>query len=198
MPGALVNNLARARGSSDLQSVKGFVNAMGTHQPSSNDDGPIAEVVELVDDDPLPPPRPGITRMEVELPWRTVGRVLLTLGFLWFVNATAGVLLQIFVGLLFAAALFPLVWRLEHRGLNRGASVIIVLFGTLGGLGLITAAVAPPLVQEASDFWENVPMYARDSLGFLRTREPELYNRVIRYVDTQTTADMTTTDIDIN
>jgi len=171
---------------------------MGTHQPSSKDEGPIAEVVELIDDDPLPPPRSGITRMEVELPWRTIGRVLLTLGFLWFVNATAGVLLQIFIGLLFAAALFPLVWRLENRGLGRGVSVIIVLFGTLGALGLITAAVAPPLVQEASDFWENLPTYARDSLGFLRTREPELYNRAVRYVDEQTASDMTTADIDIN
>jgi predicted PurR-regulated permease PerM len=172
---------------------------MGNQQTPRDDDGPIADVVELLDDDYAePPPPPGTTRMEVELPWRTIGRVLLTLGFLWFVNATAGVLLQIFVGLLFAAALFPLVWRLENRGLGRGASVIIVLFGTLAALSLLVAAIAPPLVREATDFWDNLPAYARDSLSFLETREPDLYNRLIGYVDMQTTADMTAADIDIN
>lgn len=171
---------------------------MGTQQPPVDDDGPIADVVEALDDDPVdPPPPPGTTRMEIELPWRTVGRVLLTLGFLWFVSATSDVLIQIFVGLLLAAALFPLVWRLEKRGMRRGTSVLAVLFGTLGILVLIVAAVVPPLIQEATEFWENLPTLARESLGFLEEREPDLYNRAIAYVDEQT-SDMTTADININ
>jgi predicted PurR-regulated permease PerM len=135
--------------------------------------------------------------MEIELPWRTIGRVLLTLGFLWFVYATRGVLLQIFVGLMIAAALFPLVWRLQQRGFRRGTSVLIVLFGTFAALILIVAAVVPPLIEEAADFWENLPTHARESLSFLEEREPDLYNRAIEYVDTQT-SDVTAADIDVN
>ncbi len=162
------------------------------------DEGPIAEVVDLIDDPPQTPPPPYTTRTEIELPWRTIGRVLLTLGFLWFVYATRGVLLQIFVGLLFAAALFPLVWHLQKRGMRRGAAVIVVLFATLGVLALIVAAVVPPLVEEASDFWENLPNYSRDSLSFLRDREPQLYARIVMYVDTQTSGGASVADIDIN
>jgi predicted PurR-regulated permease PerM len=170
---------------------------MEPRQTPTDDEGPIAEVVEMLDDDPEPPPPPGTMKMEIELPWRTIGRVLLTLGFLWFVFATRGVLLQIFVGLLLAAALFPLVWRLQKRGFRRGTAVLIVLFGTFGVLILLVAAVVPPLIEEAADFWENLPTYTRDSLGFLEEREPDLYNRAVEYVDTQT-SDVTAADIDMN
>ena len=170
---------------------------MGGQQSAEREDGSIADAMDLVDDEPEAPVPQGVTRTELELPWRTVGRVLLTLGFLWFVYATRGVLFQIFLGLLFAAALFPLVWHLERRGLRRGAAVLVVLFGTLGALALVMAAVVPPLVMEAVYFWENLPDYARDSLSFLRDREPELYERIIKYVDEQTSG-TSVADIDIN
>lgn len=170
---------------------------MATQNPGNRDDGAIADVVELVDDDPHRPPPQGTLRMEVELPWRAIGRVLITLGFLWFVFATRDVLLQIFVGLLLAAALFPIVWRLERRGLGRGTSVIIVLIGTLGAIALLFAAVVPPLIEQATNFWENLPTYARESLSFMESREPALYQRAIDYVDTQATDPMVA-DIDIN
>ncbi|CAN5802387.1 N/A [soil metagenome] len=170
---------------------------MATQNPGNRDDGAIADVVELVDDDPHRPPPQETLRMEVELPWRAIGRVLITLGFLWFVFATRDVLLQIFIGLLLAAALFPIVWRLEQRGLGRGTSVIIVLIGTLGAIALLFAAVVPPLIEQATNFWENLPTYARESLSFMESREPALYQRAIDYVDTQATDPMVA-DIDIN
>lgn len=166
-------------------------------KPTSEDEGPIADIVDVLDSEPVRPPPPGSTRMEVELPWRTIGRVLLTLGLLWFIRETSEVLLQIMVGLLFAAALFPAVWRLERRGLRRGTSVLIVLFTTLGLLALVGALVVPPLIEEATDFWDNLPTHARESLSFLRDREPDLYNRVVLWVDNQT-ADTSVADIDIN
>jgi predicted PurR-regulated permease PerM len=165
--------------------------------PSPPDEtGPIADVVNVLDDSPASPPPPGTTRIEIELPWRTILRVLLTLGFLWFIFATHEVLLQIMVGLLLAAALLPLVWRLERRGMRRGTSVVIVLLGSLAALVILVALIVPQLIEEAAHFWDNLPTYARDSLGFLETREPELYRRAISYVDTQT-SDVSAADIDV-
>lgn len=161
-----------------------------------DDEGAIAEIVDVLDHSPISPPPPGTTRTEIELPWRTVLRVLLTLGLLWFIYATADVLLQIFIGFLLAAALFPLVWRLERRGMRRGVAVVAVLLSTVAVFVIVAALVVPSLVEEAADFWNDLPTSARESLSFLRNREPELYARIISYVDEQT-ADPAVTDIDV-
>ncbi|CAN5632666.1 AI-2E family transporter [soil metagenome] len=158
---------------------------------------PIENVIEAAQTAPGQVPPPFTTRVEIELPWRTIARVLLTLGFLWFVSATSIVLFQIAVGLIFAAALFPLVWRLEQRGFRRGTSVVVVLFSTLAVLTMILAAVVPPLVEEAAEFWEELPILTRESLSFLRNREPNLYNRIVIWVDTQTSG-ASVAAIDVN
>jgi len=65
-------------------------------------------------------------------------------------------------------------------------------------LSLVIAAIVPSLIQQAADFWNNLPQHARDAFAWLQPREPELYNRIIQYVDQQTTgADVTAVDIDV-
>ncbi|MEZ4507690.1 MAG: AI-2E family transporter [Thermomicrobiales bacterium] len=137
-------------------------------------------------------------RIEIDIPWRTIIRILATIGFLLLVTRLSEVLFQIFLGFLLAAALFPLVQRMERRGVRRGIAVIFVLLGVLLVLTLVIAAVAPSLIQQAADFWNNMPQHARDAFAWLKPREPELYNRIIAYVDKQTTgADVTDVDIDV-
>lgn len=141
---------------------------------------------------------PPVQRIEIDVPWRTIIRLLATFGFLLLVSRLSEVLFQIFLGFLLAAALFPLVMRLERHGVRRGFAVILVLLGVLGALVLIIAAVVPSLIQQAADFWNNLPQHARDAFSWLQPREPELYNRIITYVDQQTnSADVTTVDIDV-
>lgn len=137
-------------------------------------------------------------RIEIDIPWRTIIRILATIGFLLLVTRLSEVLFQIFLGFLLAAALFPLVMRLERKGVRRGLAVVIVLLGVLLVLSLVIAAVVPSLIQQTADFWNNLPQHARDAFSWLRPREPELYNRIIAYVDQQTSgADVTDVDIDI-
>ncbi|HET9659639.1 MAG TPA: AI-2E family transporter [Thermomicrobiales bacterium] len=137
-------------------------------------------------------------RIEIDLPWRTIIRVLATIGFLLLVSRLSEVIFQIFLGFLLAAALFPLVLRLERHGVRRGLAVIIVLLGVIGGLVLIIAAVLPSLIQQAADFYNNLPQHARDAFAWLQPREPALYNRIILYVDRQTTGGADVTSVDIN
>jgi predicted PurR-regulated permease PerM len=141
---------------------------------------------------------PQIQRIEIEIPWRTIIRILATIGFLVLVTRISEVLFQIFLGFLLAAALFPVVWRLERRGVRRGIAVLIVLLGLVAGLALIIAAVLPPLVSQAADFWNNLPQHTREAFAWLQPREPELYDRIIEYVDQQTnSADVSAVDIDV-
>ncbi len=152
------------------------------------------------DFDPTSPSHPEHEppqRIEIDIPWRTIIRILATIGFLLLVMRLSEVLFQIFLGFLLAAALFPLVQRLERKGMRRGIAVVIVLFGVLLALSLVIAAIIPSLIQQAADFWNNTPQHARDAFSWLQTREPELYYRIINYVDRQTSgADVT--DVDIN
>lgn len=137
-------------------------------------------------------------RIEIDIPWRTIIRILATIGFLLLVSRLSEVLFQIFLGFLLAAALFPLVAQLERHGVRRGLAVVVVLLGVLGGLALIIAAVVPSLIQQAADFWGNLPQHARDAFAWLEPREPELYRRIIIYVDQQTnSADVSNVDINV-
>lgn len=137
-------------------------------------------------------------RIEIDIPWRTIIRILATIGFLLLVSRLSEVIFQIFLGFLLAAALFPLVLRLERHGVRRGLAVVIVLLGVIGGLILIIAAVVPSLIQQAADFWNNLPQHARDAFSWLQPSRPELYRRIILYVDRQTnSADVASVDINI-
>lgn len=137
-------------------------------------------------------------RIEIDIPWRTIIRILATIGFLLLVSRLSEILFQIFLGFLLAAALFPMVQRLERHGVRRGLAVILVLLGVIGGLVLIVAAVLPSLIQQAADFWSNLPQHARDAFAWLEPQRPELYRRIILYVDRQTnSADVTSVDINI-
>lgn len=140
---------------------------------------------------------PSHIRIGIELPWRTIFRVILTFLFLWLILQTRGVLFQIFLGFLLAAALFPLVWRLERLGLRRGPAVIVVLLSLLGALALLVAAIGPPLVEQVTSFWDNLPELTRESFQWLRRRDPITYNRLIRWVDNQT-GGATVPEIDVS
>jgi predicted PurR-regulated permease PerM len=173
MPSAVIKNPRRLRAASQAEQL----------DPTSHHHGSSDE-----------PPQ----RIEVDVPWRTIIRILATIGFLLLVSRLSEVLFQIFLGFLLAAALFPLVLRLERHGVRRGFAVILVLLGVIGGLVLIIAAVVPSLIQQTTDFWNNLPTHARDAFAWLQPREPELYNRIITYVDRQTnTADVSAVDINV-
>lgn len=171
MPSAVIKNPRRLRAASHAEELDPTSHRGGSEEPPQ--------------------------RIEIDIPWRTIIRILATIGFLLLVSRLSEILFQIFLGFLLAAALFPLVLRLERRGVRRGIAVVLILLGVLGGLALIIAAVVPSLIQQAADFWNNLPQHARDAFSWLQPREPELYNRIIAYVDRQTTgADVS--DVDIN
>lgn len=171
MPSAVIKNPRRLRAASHAEELDPTSHRGGSEEPPQ--------------------------RIEIDIPWRTIIRILATIGFLLLVSRLSEILFQIFLGFLLAAALFPLVLRLERRGVRRGIAVVLILLGVLGGLALIIAAVVPSLIQQAADFWNNLPQHARDAFSWLQPREPELYNRIIAYVDRQTSgADVS--DVDIN
>lgn len=81
------------------------------------------------------------------------GMVVLLL-FLW---ATRSIVVTVFIALLFAAAIMPLVDRLERLRIPRAlgaTAVVLIFFAFLAGIGVL---LAPTLEEQGSDFRKRMP-----------------------------------------
>ncbi|CAA9554342.1 MAG: hypothetical protein AVDCRST_MAG49-2062 [uncultured Thermomicrobiales bacterium] len=108
-----------------------------------------------------PPPSDAIVITRIELPWGAIVRVLLTLAVLWLARELWTILLQIVIALFFAAALDPLVTRLQQRGWPRAASVGLIFVVFIALLGGILALIVPPLIEQGERVAEDWPDYVQ-------------------------------------
>src|SRR5215212_9287131 len=87
------------------------------------------------------PSRPGgsppVVTARVEIPFRTIVRLLLTLAVLWILMKIGPGLAQIFGGIVVAAALSPPIQMLRRRGFGRGKALATVIGGFVAALTLV-------------------------------------------------------------
>jgi predicted PurR-regulated permease PerM len=88
----------------------------------------------------------------------------LTIVLLWTVYLVRDALLLIYVAALVAIGFAPIVAAIERRRmagrhrLPRWAAILLIYVTLIGSIVAIGMAVVPPLVMQARDFWEAVPM----------------------------------------
>ena len=125
-----------------------------------------------------PPPATASTvTTRIELPTRTIVKVVLTLAILWLLGRLWTLLLLLFIALLLAAALDPVVGRLERRGWPRAASVtliVVLLVAVIAAVGLV---LIPPVIDEGQAFAAELPAYVDRAEGLLDAN-PELVERL--------------------
>lgn len=114
---------------------------------------------------------------KLELPARTIVKVILTLVILWLLNRLWPTFLLGFVALLIAAALFPIVRWLEHHGFRRSLAVATVFIALIGVIALILGIVIPPLIDDGRKFSAELPTYVERAQRILN-RNPDLYERL--------------------
>jgi len=103
--------------------------------------------------------------LKIEISHRTIVFTVLFLFFLWFLYQIRHILVILFVGVIFMAALNPLVERLEKLKIPRGISALLVYLIIFSFIGLILAGVIPPLVSQTSTLISRLPSYY-ESFGF--------------------------------
>lgn len=116
------------------------------------------------------PPQPGeptaarpssvTVTSRIELPNRTIAKVLLLVALLWLLQRLWPIVLLLLVSGFLALSLDPLVMRIERRGAQRSLAVLLVSIGLLvaiAGLGLL---IVPPLIDEGQRLAEHLPDYA--------------------------------------
>jgi len=113
----------------------------------------------------------------IELPAKTIAKVVLTLAILWLLQRLWTILLLLFIAVLLAAALNPLVKRLQQRGIPRAGAVAIILIGMIGSFALILLLVIPPLIDEGRAFAMDLPAYVERTQRLLKDN-PDIYERI--------------------
>jgi predicted PurR-regulated permease PerM len=91
----------------------------------------------------------------------------ITVVAVWTLYLVRGPVLLIYVSMLFATGMAPLVKKIERqrvhairlRRLPRAVAILVIYATVLGVLAAIAAAVIPPMVAQVEEFWKQAPRY---------------------------------------
>ena len=118
------------------------------------------------------------TRTQIEIPMRTVARIILTLSLIWLVGQLFSVILTFVIALMLTAALAPAVNWLEHRGVKRMLAVAITMLIMLAGIALLVFLLLQPVIDEGRQFADDFPTYVDKVSSRFDTSVPDLYDRI--------------------
>lgn len=96
---------------------------------------------------------------KIEISHKTIIFSVFFLIFLWFLFYIKDLLLQLFIALLFTTILDPFVTRLASFKIPRGIAILSSYILILGLLSGIVALLAPPLVEQTTNFANSLPGY---------------------------------------
>jgi predicted PurR-regulated permease PerM len=140
------------------------------------EDDDLPTVVPIVGrQDSTPESQKTVTRIEV--PFRTIVRVVLSLFVIWVLLQVWHIFILVFVALFLAMALLPLVLRLTQWGLSYPLSVAIVSLLLVAVIVGFFALIMPPLIDQVQNLINNAGNYA-DSFQRILNRYPQLERRV--------------------
>jgi predicted PurR-regulated permease PerM len=116
-----------------------------------------------------------VTRLEI--PFRTIVRVVLSIFVIWILLQIWQVFILIFVALFLSFALLPAALRLTKWGLTYPVSVAIVALGLVLVIVGFFALIMPPLIDQVQNFVNNAGSYA-DRFQRIIDRYPEIDRRI--------------------
>jgi predicted PurR-regulated permease PerM len=117
------------------------------------------------------------TITQIELPARTIVRVVAVFVLIWLLHQLWDILLLTFIALMFTAALDPLVRRLQNRGMKRTWAVATVMTAVVLGIIVIVMILLSPILTEGQEFIDDLPNQV-DRLQGLLSDNPQLYERL--------------------
>ncbi|MDQ3655264.1 MAG: AI-2E family transporter, partial [Chloroflexota bacterium] len=115
--------------------------------------------------------------------------VLAVIGLAWVLIQIRSIVFLLLLGIVFAAAIEPLVYRLRRAGLRRGQAIIVVYVCLLAVAGIGLNLLIPALVGQIAALDEAIP----DIFTELRQQALESGNRFLRQTGYQTLLRIETT-----
>lgn len=121
--------------------------------------------------------------VKIEIPSRTIIKVILTLVIIWLVLKVASIFLLLLLAIIVCLALLPVVRRLEHRGMPRGFAVVTVVSGLIGVVAGFMWLIVPPLITQTQNLVEDAPTYV-ENFDDILDRYPSVRDQVDTYLGT--------------
>src|SRR5690606_38974192 len=119
--------------------------------------------------------------IRIEIPTRTIIKVILTLVAIWLVLKVISIFLLLLLAVLLCLALQPPVRRLENRGMSRGAAASTVFGGMLLVFAGFLWLIVPPLVSQTQNLIDSAPDYI-DNFDRVLDRYPTVRDEIDRYL----------------
>ncbi|HEV2089156.1 MAG TPA: AI-2E family transporter, partial [Cryptosporangiaceae bacterium] len=119
--------------------------------------------------------------VRIEIPSRTIIKVILTLVLIWLALQVASIFLLLLLAIIVCLALLPLVRRLENRGMPRGVAVATVFSGLLAIVAGFLWLIVPPLITQTQNLIDNAPEYIA-SFDEVLDRYPSVREQVNAYL----------------
>ncbi len=119
--------------------------------------------------------------VRVEIPSRTIIKVILTLVIIWLLLQVASIFLLLLLAVIVCLALLPVVRRLENHGLPRGLAVITVVSGLIGLVAGFLWLIVPPLITQTQNLVDDAPTYV-ENFDDILDRYPSVRDQVNTYL----------------
>jgi len=117
---------------------------------------------------------PAPRDLRLRLPVSTILTVLIAAACVWALLRLIPSLILLVVSLVLAVTLWPLVDRLERRGISRSLSVGLVACAMLAVIALFVFLVLPPLATQSIELAANIGAYRRSVQARLNPDHPLL------------------------
>lgn len=114
---------------------------------------------------------------KIEISHRTIIFTVIFLLLLWLLYFLRGVLVVLFFGLIFMAALSPLVDRWEKWKLPRALSIVLIYILIFTAIGFAIWGVIPPLVEQTQKLFSRFPSYL-ESLSWMGVDKETVYSQL--------------------
>lgn len=120
---------------------------------------------------------------KVEISHKTIIFTAVFVASLWFLFNIRDIVLQLFVALLLMTVLNPIVKKISKLRIPTGLSIFLTYLVIFGFLGIVIAAILPPLVDQTTNLANNLPQYVQSS-GLMKYANGEVLKEVLSQLGT--------------
>lgn len=118
---------------------------------------------------------------KIEISHRTIIFTLLLLGSIWVIGKMLDLVLIIFVSLILAAALNPLIDKLEKAKFSRTLAIVVVYFGLIAIISGIIAGIVPGLIKQTGILIDMLPG-AVNQVAFFNEHQQEISKQALSMI----------------
>ncbi|MBI4128565.1 MAG: AI-2E family transporter [Parcubacteria group bacterium] len=107
------------------------------------------------------------TRTIIEIDWRTIWRILMTILAVWLAYYLRDVVILILFAVVIAAAVDPAARWMQRRRIPRAIAVIAIYLASFLVFSVLVYVVVQPLVSELRQFSHDFPRLLEERFGFI-------------------------------